>query len=122
MAKYERMTKYDIDGRAVMDCKKCKADWMGKYGKPMIECTALYCRNRLKDRLAAYEDTGLTPEQLPTSDVAPVVRCRDCKYSYEDISGRCCSHGPCKDWVVLDDSFCSQGERRTGNGKAVDKE
>lgn len=49
------------------------------------------------------------------ADVEPVVRCRDCKYSYEDISGRCCSHGPCKDWVVLDDSFCSQGERRTGN-------
>lgn len=48
-----------------------------------------------------------------------VVRCRDCKYSYEDISGRCCSHGPCKDWVVLDDSFCSQGERRGGdNGSA----
>ena len=51
----------------------------------------------------------------------PVVRCRDCKYSYEDISGRCCSHGPCKDWVVLDDSSCGQGERRTGNGKAVDE-
>lgn len=51
----------------------------------------------------------------PAADVEPVVRCRDCKYSYEDISGRCCSHGPCTDWVVLDDSFCSQGERRTGN-------
>lgn len=54
-------------------------------------------------------------ENLPAADVEPVVRCRDCKYSYEDISGRCCSHGPCTDWVVLDDSFCSQGERRTGN-------
>ena len=60
-------------------------------------------------------------ENLPAADVEPVVRCRDCKYSYEDISGRCCSHGPCKDWVVLDDSFCGQGERRTGNGKAVDE-
>jgi hypothetical protein len=64
MAEYERMTKRDIDGRAVMDCKKCKADWMGKYGKPMVECTALYCRNRLKDRLAAYEDTRLTPSDV----------------------------------------------------------
>ena len=60
-------------------------------------------------------------ENLPAADVEPVVRCRECKYSYEDISGRCCSHGPCKDWVVLDDSFCGQGERRTGNGKAVDE-
>ena len=30
----------------------------------MEECTALYCRNRLKDRVAAYEDMGLTPEEI----------------------------------------------------------
>lgn len=59
----ERLTKRDTDGQAIMDCEKCKADWTGKHGKPMADCTALYCRNRLKDRLAAYEDTGLTPEQ-----------------------------------------------------------
>ena len=59
----ERMTKRDADGQAMMDCEKCKADWTGKHGKPMVDCTALYCRNRLKNRLAAYEDTGLTPEQ-----------------------------------------------------------
>lgn len=59
----ERLTKRDTDGQAMMDCEKCKADWTGKHGKPMVDCTALYCRNRLKNRLAAYEDTGLTPEQ-----------------------------------------------------------
>lgn len=58
----ERLTKRDTDGQAMMDCEKCKADWTGKHGKPMADCTALYCRNRLKNRLAAYEDTGLTPE------------------------------------------------------------
>ena len=60
----ERLTKRDTDGQAMMDCEKCKADWAGKHGKPMVDCTALYCRNRLKDRLAAYEDTGLTPEEV----------------------------------------------------------
>ena len=60
----ERMTKRDTDGQAMMDCEKCKADWTGKHGKPMADCTALYCRNRLLDRLAAYEDTGLTPEEV----------------------------------------------------------
>lgn len=60
----ERLTKRDTDGQAMMDCEKCKADWTGKHGKPMADCTALYCRNRLKDRLAAYEDTGLTPEEF----------------------------------------------------------
>jgi hypothetical protein len=60
----ERMTKRDTDGQAMMDCQKCEADWTGKHGKPMVDCTALYCRNRLKDRLAAYEDTGLTPGEI----------------------------------------------------------
>ena len=59
----ERLTKRDTDGQAMMDCEKCKADWTGKHGKPMVDCTALYCRNRIKARLAAYEDTGLTPER-----------------------------------------------------------
>ncbi len=60
----ERMTKRDTDGQAMMDCQKCKADWTGKYGKPMADCIALYCRNRLMGCLAAYEDTGLTPEEV----------------------------------------------------------
>lgn len=59
----ERLTKRDADGQAMMDCQKCKADWTGKHGKPMADCTALYCRNRLLDRLAEHEDTGLSPEK-----------------------------------------------------------
>lgn len=58
----KRMTKRDADGRAVMDCQKCNADWADKHCKPMDDCTAMYCRNRVKNRLAEYEDTGLTPE------------------------------------------------------------
>lgn len=60
----ERLTKRDTDGQAMMDCEKCKSDWTGKHGKPMVDCTALYCRNRLLGRLVAYEDTGWTPEML----------------------------------------------------------
>ena len=56
-----------------MDCEKCKADWTGKHGKPMVDCTALYCRNRLKDRLAAYEDTWLEPEEVLTKDKADEI-------------------------------------------------
>ena len=66
----ERLTKRTSDGQAVMDCKKCKADWTEKQGESMEECTALYCRNRLKDRVAAYEDTGLMPEEI--NDLASV--------------------------------------------------
>ena len=60
----ERLTKRDTNGQAMMNCEKCKADWTGKHGKPMADCTALYCRNRLLGRLVEYEDTGLTPEEI----------------------------------------------------------
>lgn len=74
----ERLTKRDTDGQAMMDCEKCKADWTGKHGEPMVDCTALYCRNRLKDRLAAYEDTGLEPREVSAivkewSDLCTIV-------------------------------------------------
>ena len=69
----ERLTKRDNDGQAMMDCEKCKADWTGKHGKPMDDCTALYCRNRLKDRLAAYEDSGWAPEEVLPKDKAEEI-------------------------------------------------
>lgn len=74
----ERLTKRDTDGQAMMDCQKCEADWTGKHGKPMADCTALYCRNRLLDRLVEYEDTGLTPEEVSAlvkdwSDLCTIV-------------------------------------------------
>ena len=69
----ERLTKRDTDGQAMMDCEKCKADWTGKHGKPMADCTALYCRNRLKDRLAAYEDSECEPEEVLPKDKADEI-------------------------------------------------
>lgn len=69
----ERLTKRDTDGQAMMDCQKCKADWTGKHGKPMAGCTALYCRNRLKDRLAAYEDSRCAPEEVLPKDKADEI-------------------------------------------------
>ncbi len=65
----------------MMDCQKCEADWTGKHGKPMVDCTALYCRNRLKDRLAAYEDMVMTPEEIDMDHEAEETLrqlCRGC--------------------------------------------
>ena len=69
----ERLTKRDTDGQAMMDCQKCNADWTGKHGKPMADCTALYCRNRLKDRVAAYEDSDCEPEEVLPKDKADEI-------------------------------------------------
>ena len=57
----DRYTKRLDDGQAVMDCQGCPESWMNKPGS---DCTALYCRDRLKDRVAAYEDTGLEPQEI----------------------------------------------------------
>lgn len=43
-------------------------------------------------------------------DAVPVVRCRDCENSWEDIPGRSCSYGPCVDCCVPDDFYCANGE------------
>lgn len=48
----------------------------------------------------------------PTLDMAPVVRCRDCKYNRSE---RKCLH---PDSIMLtpgDDDFCSYGQRMEGN-------
>ena len=69
----ERLTKRDTDGQAMMDCQKCEADWTEKHGESMEDCTALYCRNRLKERVAAYEDTGIEPEEVLPKDKADEI-------------------------------------------------
>lgn len=41
-----------------------------------------------------------------------VVRCRDCKYSYDEISYLCCSHGVCADCKVPPNFYCAEGKRK----------
>ena len=59
------------------------------------------------DGAAAMEIVAATP----AADVAPVVRCKDCKHSWEDIGGLCCSNGACVDLTVPGDFYCAYGER-----------
>ena len=60
-------------------------------------------------------------EQFPAADVAPVVRCKDCKYYYECGVNFCDRLG--MDCPGDSDFFCSYGERKNGgdnNGESVD--
>lgn len=50
--------------------------------------------------------------EMKSADVAPVVRCRDCKHSYEDLGGLYCSFGPCVDCPVSPDFWCANGKRK----------
>lgn len=62
--------------------------------------------------LVPFRDIQRSVDKAPTVDAVPVVRCKDCRNSYDDIDGRICSYGPCVDCPVPDDFFCSYGERR----------
>ena len=44
-------------------------------------------------------------------DVVEVVRCKDCKQSYDDIAGRICTYGLINASVMEDDFYCAFGER-----------
>ncbi len=84
-----RLTKQHADGYAIMDCDNCEI-------KRKNGCTAHACRNRLKDRLAAYEDTGLEPEEI--SDAITKLR----EYEKTEDDGRLLRL-PCK---VGDKVYC----------------
>ena len=57
--------------------------------------------------------TSVSPEVMAIMlGAVRLVRCKDCKFSYEDLTVRFCSHGPCVDCCVRDDFFCADGERR----------
>ena len=47
-----------------------------------------------------------------TVDAVPVVRCKDCINSYDDLCGLCCTCGPCVDRVVQPEFYCAYGERK----------
>ncbi len=40
------------------------------------------------------------------------VRCKDCEYSYDEISYLCCSHGVCADCEVPPNFYCAEGKRK----------
>lgn len=62
----ERLTIRLPDGQACVDCNRCKSERTSESNEAKEMCSTLYCRNRLKDRLAAFEDTFLNPDELLT--------------------------------------------------------
>ena len=54
-------------------------------------------------------------DKAPTVDAVPIVRCKDCKWLYDEMDDYCCrSHrGLVR---ICENSFCSYGERKDGDG------
>ena len=53
-----------------------------------------------------------TIDNAPTVDAEVAVRCKDCEYSYDEISYLCCSHGVCVDCEVPPNFYCAEGKRK----------
>ena len=49
---------------------------------------------------------------FPTIDAVPVVRCKECIHSYDDLCGLCCTCGPYVDCVVQPEFYCADGKRK----------
>ena len=47
----------------------------------------------------------------PTVDAVPVIRCKDCRYWYQDFDGKCIASTPYGTDTDEDD-FCSRAERK----------
>lgn len=78
----------------------------------------------LMDAAPYFEKAAQMLEKLPAADVAPVVRCKDCKHStlpskqtqlYGKPGTLTCHNrkSPCNNRNVASDYYCKQGERNT---------
>lgn len=84
-------------------------------------------REAIKDELLSWavcikhpehlmrEDALHVIDSLPTADVAPVVRCKDCRYC--DPENHHCDHagGSAVYFPRKPDDYCSYGERKDGD-------
>ena len=70
--------------------------------------TKVEVTNRLATMTAAKREIA----DMPAADVVPVVLCKDCEHSWEDIGGLTCSYGCCVDCIVREDFFCADGVKR----------
>lgn len=85
----------DIEERYCLPCEGAGKDFNG-------------CKRRACWVSAMCDDVI----DAPAADVVPVVHCKDCEYSYDEISYLCCSHGVCIDCEVPPNFYCAEGKRK----------
>lgn len=100
---------------------------MAEYIDRAVCLSVLRAKANMEVLMAAapyFEKAAQMLEKLPAADVAPVVRCRDCKYStlpskqtqlYGKPGTLTCHNrkSPCNNRNVASDYYCKQGERNT---------
>ena len=74
-------------------------------------CTGCNSYNGVRCRACGTGDAIDMIEDTTAADVAPVVRCKDCKYN---MGSKKCLNPDSFFAVPKDDDFCSYGERKDG--------
>ena len=59
---------------------------------------------------ALEKANGVTVQSKRMVDVVPVVRCKDCIYSYEEFGFIYCTFGPYGDCAVPSQFYCAEGK------------
>ena len=82
-----------------------------------MSITGLRCgKGFLFECMKQYKESVLRiVDEQPTADVVEVVRCKDCKYFYQNGNIKVCKHWNCHS--TTDDAYCSYGERRKEDAK-----
>ena len=75
-------------------------------------CTGCNSYNGVRCHACGTGDAIDMIEDTTAADVAPVVRCKDCEYSYDELSYLCCSHGVCVDCEVPPNFYCAEGKKK----------
>ena len=91
-------------------CPKCGGDLISyvltSYPPiPGKKCTK--CEWRWQGEVEEIKRVPFIPPTVPIV----VVRCKDCKHSYEDLFWRVCSYGVTVDCIVPDNFFCAYGAK-----------
>lgn len=96
------MSKYYIDRDALVE-------WLKRIPLKDLSDGLGLCRVIMED------DFKKAIKNMPKgiiADAVPVVRCKDCIHSYDDLCGLCCTCGPYVDCIVQPEFYCSDGKRK----------
>ena len=95
------MAKYYIDREALIE-------WLKRIPLKDLSDGLGLCR------IIREDDFKKAIKNMPKGiiDVVPVVRCKDCIHSYDDLYGICCTCGPYVDCAVQPEFYCAYGKKK----------
>lgn len=102
------------DKQAVIDAVRALPTWYGDAG-----CLPFGDPQPPMEALLYPEDVVYAIENVPSADVEPIVRCKDCKHRCGDYCHNDDGFAHFDHFFVHLDDYCSRGERMDGVEKCL---